>query len=200
MTQARCPDTLLWALWAAKETAYKVASKIHPGVSSAPRLYRVKYDDGEAAATGTGDYVHGLVSTPCGDVSIGLLFSREYVHCIGVAGPQADIRKIVWGINPLPGDGNTAAADESLFVRERAGKRLAACLATGPADIEIRRRKVSSGLAEPLVYCRGRRTAIDISLSHDGRFAAYAFLSDREGASPVSEVARRPGPGAADLT
>lgn len=171
---------MLWFLWSGKETAYKIVSKITPGVSSAPRLYGVRYEgEAEEAITGPGNYFPGTVSTPCGNVSIRSFVNHDYIHCIGVAGLPADIQGVICDVDRITKAGNPAVDDESRFVREAAGKRLSSCLHVAPAEIDIRRLRVASGLGPPLVYCRGSRAEIDISLSHDGRFTAYAFMHNR---------------------
>ena len=38
------PDVMLWALWAGKESAYKIVSKSYPAVPSVPRAYNVSFD------------------------------------------------------------------------------------------------------------------------------------------------------------
>jgi hypothetical protein len=170
ITRARRPDALLWSLWAAKETAYKIVSKITPGVSSVPGIYEVTYD-GEAEET-----ISGAVNTPCGKVIIQSFVNHDYIHCIGIGESGKGIRDVIWGVDEITGGEKTAANYESLCVRETAGKRLAAYLGGEPGEIDILRPERSSGLGPPLVFFRGIRAGLDISLSHDGRFAAYAFI------------------------
>ena len=163
-------------MWAGKETAYKIVSKIRFGVSSAPHLYKVGYDsDAEEAISGADTYLFGTVNTPCGNVFIKSLVTRDYIHCIGVAGSPADVQTVVWNVDRITKGGKPDANHESYFVRETAGKRLSAYLNADPAEIDIRRRRSSGRIGPPRVFFRGRRAGIDISLSHDGKFAAYAF-------------------------
>ena len=75
------PDKLLWAFWAAKETAYKAAAKTDPDITSAPGRYPVFLD----LEYGTGA-MRGNVSTPGGPVAVKIRFHEEYVHCVGLGG------------------------------------------------------------------------------------------------------------------
>jgi hypothetical protein len=119
--------------------------------------------------------VSGTVSTPCGTVIITSFVTRDYIHCIGIAGSPVDLHDVVWDVEQITTGGTSTADYESLSVREAAEKRLASYLHVEPTEIDVCRLRGSSGLGPPLVYCRGSRAEIDISLSHDGRFAAYAF-------------------------
>ncbi len=166
---AKCPDAMLWSLWAAKETAYKIVRKISPDVSSVPVVYGVTY--GEEAEQA----LSGAVNTPCGRVAVRSFINLEYVHCIGVSGSPNDINDVIWGVEENGETEESTAVDESLCARQTAGRRLVAYLHAAPGEIDIRRPESSTGLGPPLVYCRGIHTEIDISLSHDGRFVAYAF-------------------------
>ncbi len=170
ITHARYPDAMLWSLWAAKEAAYKAVSKSTPGVSSAPGLYGVSYDSAME------EMISGAVSTPCGAVVITSFVNRDYIHCIGVAESPVGIRNVAWGVEQITTEGMLTADYESLRVREAAKKRLATYLHVEPTEIDVWRFPASSGLGPPLVYCRGSRAEIDITLSHDGRFVAYAFV------------------------
>ncbi len=44
-------------------------------------------------------------------------------------------------------------------------------------EAAIRREPAPRGLLPPRLFIRGEPSGIDISLSHDGRFAAWAFLA-----------------------
>jgi len=65
----------------------------------------------------------------------------------------------------------------SSFVRQCLIGYLAEMLGLDRREIEVIR-PVKTGLPEPpLVYLNGCRAAIDISLSHDGDFTAFSFIS-----------------------
>jgi len=174
------PDAVLWAFWAGKEAAFKAVSKDHPAISSRPGRYEVKMDDeqtGErigAPGFATRELA-GRVDTPAGAIPIRVTFRDDYVHCIaGRNGPASEADHwLVAMMDPL-----TAASPDgpSRYVRTSARRAIAACLGIIPEKISIHRFAALDGLGPPIVFLKGRPAGIDISLSHDGRFAAWAFI------------------------
>ena len=178
-----CPgqsDTMLWALWTGKEAAYKAIQKDQLDITSAPRRYKVQYD--RPPAQGPTDSLPpgerrllGTVATPRGDIKLETLITSRYVHSIATSFAPSAATRLVWRVECLPG-GELSPADESPYVRLAVQRHLAQYLpGSSPPDIEVRRDQGPAGLGPPTVYLRGQLTAIDISLSHDGAFAAYAF-------------------------
>jgi len=172
------PDTLVWALWAAKESAYKAASKSDPDVSSAPGRYPVILDSGAISHS-----VTGLVGTPLGSVPIKINFHDDYVHCIGIYGPANYLKSIISGISQInsgtiPDKAESISENESSAVRRLAKMEIASYLYLKKQDIDIIRYKIKNKLTPPIVSAKGKTKNMEISLSHDGRFAAYAFLAD----------------------
>ena len=166
------PDTMLWALWTAKETAYKIASKSHAAVFSVPRAYKVNFE-ADLAELDENSAVSGVVETSCGPIQMKVFQTCDFVHCIGTTGTFKAIDSIIWGVQRI----NTSM-NESFFVRKAARKSLSLYLNHNPDEIEIRRLRGPYGLEPPIVYVKDRRAMIDISLSHEGRFVAYAFTAD----------------------
>ena len=174
------PDTMLWALWSAKESAYKAVSKSDPAVSSAPGKYPVQPD----ALTPAG-IASGKVGSPAGPVQVKIDFCPEYVHCVGIFGPKAMFSSFLYGVEPI-GSANmpekkSISEIESRAVRQLATKEIAAFLHVPAQDIFIIRQKKEHVLLPPEVHVKNHPTPADISLSHDGRYAAYAFLPDSSG-------------------
>ena len=194
------PDKVLWAFWAGKETAYKIISKQYR-VSFAPRLYEVRSacPDSRGFPSSIGDSrgfltpdterlekpvasssdcnaFAGVVDTPRDACYIRFFLTCDYVHCIGTSLSSEIIDSIVWKVVEISPDSGTAKDIESAFVREALTKHLAAFCSIKSDDIEIRRENEKHGLGPPLVYVKGMLSDVDVSLSHDGRFAAYAFL------------------------
>ncbi len=159
------PDIVLWSLWAGKETGYKAMSKTHPAVSSSPGRYAIRLSDTALPESGT-------VETPCGPISVRFLITGEYIHCIG-ATTDEDLDSIVWDVQTMLRP-EISPDNQSDFVRNMARKKISRYLKEDPKTIKIIRPQGHRGLGPPAVYAGGKRTPIDISMSHDGRFAACA--------------------------
>lgn len=105
------PDVILWALWAAKETAYKIVSKFIQLADSIPRRYPVVLFTGDHGPARS-DSVCGMVFSPHGLIAIRLNIAADYLHCIGAASPDV-LDHVLWGTDRLPPveDGDDSAPD-----------------------------------------------------------------------------------------
>lgn len=150
---SREPKALLWALFAAKEAAFKAVSKggatpvfAHRRFCVAPDLESVRY---------------GALVLPL-EIELG----DGFVHAVaGARAPTAMARRIPPG------------ADPSAAVRELVARELAPRLGVRSEHIEVVREPSSDtydGLGPPRLFVRGAPSHLDISMSHDGRFAAFA--------------------------
>ena len=164
------PDIVLWSLWVGKETGYKAMSKTHPAVSSSPERYAVQLSDTPLPESGT-------VETPCGLVSVRFRITGGYIHCIG-ATTDKGLNSIVWDVQTMLRP-EVSPKYQSDFVRNMARKKISRYLKEDLETLEIVRPKGRRGLGPPVIYTGGKRTAIDISMSHDGRFAACAISGCR---------------------
>lgn len=187
------PDTILWTLWAGKETAYKVLCKEDPSVSSVPNLYEVRlYQDWksrEAAGISSGGYLlDGVVAAHGNNVHIRVFIERDYIHCIGTSNSVETLDSVVYHVDDLTPVQSPAPDYESEFVRTALKKHLSGCCNASPEDIEIRRAKTSRGLGPPFIYINDLLADVDISLSHDGRFTAYAFILNNAGKQVFSAL------------
>ncbi|KUG24292.1 hypothetical protein ASZ90_005889 [hydrocarbon metagenome] len=81
------------------------------------------------------------------------------------------MNKIISGVEVLPEKENSP----SLFSRLCLAQSLAKHFLPDIHQIKIKRIKENGELQPPRAYIDGVKTDIDISLSHDGRFVAYAF-------------------------
>lgn len=146
-------------------------SKKNPGIGSIPRAYPVHMDlPGEGVR-------HGIAETPGGTVHLKAVRIGEAVHVLG-AGEEAVLEGARWGVERIdiredrPG---LTAEPLSLLVRERLLSRLSEALGYRHDDMGILRLRGERGLGPPRLYIRGRPSTVDITMSHDGRFMAYAF-------------------------
>lgn len=165
------PDTMLWALWAGKEASYKAVSKSHPAVSSVPHAYEVSL-----AEDITGLSVSGVVETPGGSIPVKIFKTNDSVHCIATTGTSGSIDSVIWGVQHIAGGARSPQHSVSSAVREAAKKHLSSYFNLNSAEIEIRRPRGACGLGAPIVYVKDCRATVDISLSHEGEFVAYAFV------------------------
>ena len=171
IASAPSPDTLLWSLWAAKEAAYKVVSSADPAVCSIPRRYRVVLD-GEDATRVTRKSVRlaGKVITPRGELVLEVAVSADWVHALA-AGAEEALNRLCRRVKRL--EGGKGAVDPSAFVRGALLREIARRLDCAVGDLSVV--KNQDGLGVPRVLFRGELLAAEVSLSHDGRFAAFAF-------------------------
>ncbi len=162
------PDTLLWSLWAAKEAAYKAVSSADPAVCSIPHRYRVVLEAEDATRKIV--RLAGKVITPRGELVIEVVASADWVHALA-AGAKEALKRLCQRVKRL--EGEKGAVNPSAFVRGALLREIARRLDCPVGDLSVV--KNPDGLGAPRVLFRGELLAAEVSLSHDGRFAAFAF-------------------------
>jgi phosphopantetheinyl transferase (holo-ACP synthase) len=193
--QVRCsdnPDATLWSFWACKEAAYKVILKQSSGAAFLPRHWTVHFRHPSSAVEHQGSMPSEVPpddQTPtvyaAGDVEISgkksipffLSSCLSYVHCL--AADYFDILdKVIWRVEVLSAGRDQKDRDPSIFARSCLAHALSAFLRDDQSQIKILRGRGKGGeLQPPAVYLNGIKADIDVSLSHDGQFVAYAFLA-----------------------
>ena len=168
------PDTLLWALWAAKEAAYKAFSRGVPEIASIPKLYQVFFE-GEAAFADPADAalpckLAGRVIAPPGELALRVHVTDRYVHVLAAATPET-LAGIRWGVLQI--DAARPAEDPPALARRGLLAEIAARTGCPAGALSIR--KGGAGSGAPVVFCGDRMVTAALSLSHDGRFAAFAL-------------------------
>ncbi len=150
---------LRWTFWAAKESAYKVAKKLDPTVRFFPRDFAVRQMTGGRA----------VVIHRAGLFDVRLDSTDDWVCAVATvpaAGPPATPDPVRSGVARLEGSG----ADPSRTVRELV------CAALGPSmNLPPERVRIATNGRIPVALWQGRRLAVDLSLSHHGRFVAWAW-------------------------
>jgi hypothetical protein len=118
------------------------------------------------------DFSEGEVMIPGKErVYVRLFYNPQYVHCVGSDSITA-LDKLIWSVDVLPEEKDE---NPSLFLRHCLGQNLAQYFSLNFHQIKIKRTRENGELQPPRVYVSGRKTDIDISLSHDGRFVAYIY-------------------------
>jgi phosphopantetheinyl transferase (holo-ACP synthase) len=177
------PQACRWAHWGAKEAAYKLARQLDPSfVFSPARLVvhfepRISREDRDAPGLDTSiDAVgqrerRGRLTLFAGPretatyVELRSFETGEFVHVVALPA-GADWGAVSMAVDTL-GEG---AEDPSLAVRRLALRTIAHELGVDFARLSIGRRG-----RIPTVELDGRTTELSLSLSHHGRFVAFAF-------------------------
>ena len=188
---SRSAHRLRWSLWAAKESAFKVARKLDGGVRFLPREFAVRMlGDGRAAVShrvgGFGvwferadAWLHAVAvpMTPGrpGPVREAPVGSAEVRGCVSEAAPLG----VGARIGRVEQEGRDSAVRNdgpSARVREVARTAVGSLMNVAPTEIEI---LTDQGI--PALQRRGERLPLDLSLSHHGRFVACAWaVNDAE--------------------
>ena len=192
---------LLWALWAGKEAAFKALAKKVPTLPFIPRNFEVHLDDCGLRGTSTdagrcSPRVEGAVLTPEGTVPLRIYRRCTCIHALALSEGEEFFDYVFWRVEVLPELKDVDSLEaESRIVREALKRCVATHLGWNQKDMEIRRTEAGNRPGPPRLYYQGKRTILDLSLSHDGRFGAYAVLmpspDDRPPESDKSEIACR---------
>ena len=161
---SEAPQRLRWRLWAAKEAAYKVARKLDPRVIFSPAHFVVTLDDAH----------QGRVSCAAGTVSVVLHEDGESVHAIATDDGASEPRILF--ARAVASDPREA----SQVVRRLAIRSVAERLATDPQRLRVVRRDRIPHLVVGEADAAPR--TLDLSLSHHGRFVAFACDLERPAA------------------
>lgn len=148
------PRSLLWAMFAAKEAAYKAVCKLGPRPVFAHRAFEVAAD---------------LASVRFGDCVLALRVSidGDRVHAVAWTGDEP-----AWSVCALP-----AGADPSERARALLCESAGRALRCSPEALRVHRDPIDGswdGYGPPRLERYGATVPVDVSLSHDGRFVACA--------------------------
>jgi hypothetical protein len=152
---SRTRHVLRWALWAAKESAYKALKRLDPALVFSPSQFAVELPAlSSPVDTAVGQVVHG-------DQAFDLQVHLDGPSLHAVAGHTSTAgAQLLWKVD-------RALSDHGTTVRRLAATGIASALGLDSADIEITHRP-------PVALHRGRTLVTDVSLSHHGRFVAFA--------------------------
>jgi phosphopantetheinyl transferase (holo-ACP synthase) len=159
---------LHWALWAAKESAYKARKRADAGTVFAPR-----------------DFVVKLAPLPREDgVTTGLVIHHGESFTVVVRFDGACLHAVAKELNaaPLPVLARAATVDRGFTIQDPtppspppgggAARRLAS--ATIASALGLAPERLRIGGRPPALLRDGRATGVCLSLSHHGRFVAFA--------------------------
>lgn len=156
------PDSRLrWVLWAAKESAYKVARKCDPAVAFVPRRFNVSLRGRRRRHLLGWVVLEGHREFPfVAEVQ------THFIHAVALS--RRPEGQAVWsGVDRVASD-----ADLSAEVRAFARHRLSGLVGGCTSEFEFAR----SGRV-PLLLRNGRRVPVDLSFSHHGRYVAFTAVA-----------------------
>lgn len=170
------PQPTRWLLWAAKESAYKLLRQLDPAFAFVPRRLSVQprsvLSDRSRPAGDGGLIQAGTVRHGNGGVTFDVVRNADALHVIAQL-PQGGGRALLAMV------GETQSECPSVAVRRLAIEAIAAQSGVRAQELRI----VPEGRI-PRLHWRGRRLPIDVSLSHHGRFVAFAAaINPRRGAA-----------------
>jgi phosphopantetheine--protein transferase-like protein len=193
---AAAPTLALWKTWTAKETAFKIASKLREGLVFAHRKFEVVPADAAEPERAAGEAIGLWASVYFEDLEIKVRWetARDYIHCIGQLAHDESAR-LTWDPRKAPRRVFAGVASDvhtlngALSCAERASvhstaSERARLLARRLMDrweqhlqgAEIVRLWRSWGWSAPVISREGEPVpGFDVSLSHDGRFVAAAL-------------------------
>ena len=171
---AAVPAVVLWSLWACKEAAYKVVRKLDPEAGFVPHRFPVRLILSEGSPM-----AFGRVETFFGPIPVRVETGDGFVHGLARWGGPPCWERIVCRILPTgpPAISHSpyAARFASMRIRQVVREHVADRLGCSSGGIDIVRPESNRGLGPPMVHVAGVPVHIDLSLSHDGRFLAFAL-------------------------
>jgi phosphopantetheinyl transferase (holo-ACP synthase) len=163
------PEQWRWATWAAKESAYKIARRADPAAVFSPIRFVVELDQA----------LCGQVRHAGRHYPVRITRRDDCIHAVATASGRTPAAMLA-GVGPLPCDvgDDTRGRALSRAARALAIREIAPHLGAGVDELVVRQRS-----RIPLLQHRDGRDAATLSLSHHGRFVAYACAlpdADRE--------------------
>lgn len=163
------PHARRWAHWAAKEAAYKLAKQVDASFVFSPITLCADYQnpqpvDGEIALRRGSLLLPRAVARGLRELEIRSFETANRVHAIAL--PRGtDWEAVVHSVEEIP-----SGTDPSEAVRDLARTAIARDLGIDVARVSIGRRdKIPTALVD------GARSLLALSLSHHGRFVAFAM-------------------------
>jgi phosphopantetheinyl transferase (holo-ACP synthase) len=149
-----------WRMWAAKESAFKVARKLDAGARFLPRQFSVHFTGRSRA----------VVRHAVGHFDIALSGPEGWIHAVATPALNAGTWVAPHVLVERASDGLLAAREASSRVRAMAVSALESAFSIDRGDIVI----VSAGRI-PLALWKESPLPVDLSFSHHGRLVACVW-------------------------
>jgi hypothetical protein len=173
LERSGAPDRLRWILWAAKESAFKVARRREPDTAFAPTRFVVDLDVS----------LRGCVRHANREYPVRIAVTGDCVHVVATEAPAAGAVRA--GVAVCAVEDDVGASLPGCAARDLAAAGIAPLLGVERADLRFARRgrapelQLDPGVRrgwDPARWGRveARLDRVAVSLSHHGRFVAYA--------------------------
>ena len=185
------PDLTLWMLWAAKETAYKIVSKLAgppvfahkkfkttflKQISKSKTRFEVVYEKWQfqLELTTHKNYIHALGwhAATCERADYLL---RQKVHQVSPAELIKWQNKKLWREHFSKNELDSIKHAESALVRFHCKKLISEKLKISPSRLQIIRPAIKRRPQPPFLLLDNKETEIDISLSHHGTWLGFCY-------------------------
>ncbi len=176
---SRSGPALPWALWAAKESAYKALKRLAPETVFSPKEFEVGLSP--LPPEGAGGVAAGWVVHRGRRFDLEVHLDGASVHAVARIGEAPAGAGVLWKVGRAVGDPGVA-------VRRLAATAIGSALGLDPAGLRIVRRP-------PVATHPDGRLAADVSLSHHGRFVAFACTLAGQRAGRVTSACCPGAPG-----
>ncbi len=159
---ASSPDShrMRWTLWAAKESAYKCLRQCERKIVFSPSRFVVELTNPNA----------GIVRHEGRSLDVEFEQAADFVHAVAWSSDEGIQRvsgRLLARVRRLSGDISPEAAS-------RDARRLAIEGASILLDVPVSELRIEREDRIPRLYWQGRRSEVDLSLSHHGSFVAFA--------------------------
>ncbi len=168
------PNQMLWMVWACKEAAYKMIRKAFPDAGFLHQLFQVTKIVFEKSC------FRAFLHYKDNGIKMKIKSNQNFIHAFGeterayeTKTPSGDIANLKHFFNE--DEWKSIHSPESAWVRYFAKMELAKELRTSIWDLAIVRGYENFKWDPPAVYWKNIRTGIDISLSHHGKWLAWAW-------------------------
>ncbi len=195
--QSANPDKTLWIMWAAKETAYKIISKIDSPPVFSHKKFITEFEDLTNLAAGMCT-LRGRVCFETFAIQLKVVVNADKIHAFGSCGlheteyfQQASTERFDASLNQkwLSGDAlgfvfskremETVKSLWSALVRHNCKLAIAGALGIDVMRLQIIRPLSSKKTLPPFLFLDDHRANIDISLSHHGQWVAWAISIEK---------------------
>lgn len=167
IAEALRPVRLRWTMWAAKESAFKAAAKLQPGIPFHPRRFAVRLLENADAARA--EVIHQVA----GRFDVWIEEARDWVHAVARPADDPGSAPPRSALSFLEGASRDASA-AGQRVRELALRAVAPLIPAEGHELSI---VTEDGI--PTLRRDGAPLPVDLSLSHHGRLVACAWSDVR---------------------